>query len=57
MILVGMGLLFDTLYAVAGSAIGRFLRRNAIARAIQRWVFGTMLIGFGAKLALSPRPA
>ena len=51
-ILVAVGFAFDSLYALAGTVIGRVLRRSALARRIQQWVFGSLLIGFGARLAL-----
>jgi threonine/homoserine/homoserine lactone efflux protein len=55
-ILVAVGFAFDNLYALAGTAIGRFLRRSVVARRVQQWVFGSLLIGFGARLALATRP-
>ncbi len=55
-VLVAVGFAFDSLYALAGSAIGTGLRRSAIARRIQQWVFGSLLIGFGARLALVTHP-
>ena len=51
-ILVAIGFAFDSLYALAGTVIGRGLRRSPAARRIQQWVFGSLLIGFGARLAL-----
>lgn len=50
-VLVAVGIVFDAVYAVTGSAIGRWLARHRIAQIVQRWVFGGLLIGFGARLA------
>lgn len=50
-ILVLVGLSFDSVYAMAGGWIGRWLARSATAQRIQQWVFGTMLIGFAVRLA------
>jgi threonine/homoserine/homoserine lactone efflux protein len=50
-ILVRVGLSFDSVYAMAGGWIGRWMARSATAQRIQQWVFGTMLIGFAVRLA------
>lgn len=55
-VLVGVGFAFDAVFAFAGSALGRFLLRHPIAQAIQKWLFASLLIGFGARLAFSGRP-
>jgi len=55
-VLVLVGFVFDTMLASAGSALGRFLRRHPLVQAIQKWVFASLLIGFGVRLALSGRP-
>src|SRR5690606_22914619 len=55
-IVVVLGLLFDAMLAVAGMGLGRWLRSHPIAQHIQRWTFAALLIGFGARLALSGRP-
>ncbi|QCI66196.1 LysE family translocator [Phreatobacter stygius] len=55
-ILVGIGLAFDIVLALAGAAIGRWLSRYPLAQTLQRWAFAMLLIGFGARLALSSRP-
>lgn len=50
-ILVLIGLSFDSVYAMAGGWIGRWLARNATAQRIQQWLFGGLLIGFAVRLA------
>jgi threonine/homoserine/homoserine lactone efflux protein len=50
-ILVLIGLSFDSVYAMAGVGIGRWLARNATAQRIQQWLFGSLLIGFAVRLA------
>lgn len=50
-ILVLIGLSFDSVYAMAGGWIGRWLARNATAQRIQQWLFGSLLIGFAVRLA------
>ncbi|WP_166362224.1 LysE family translocator [Pseudomonas akapageensis] len=54
-VLVAVGLLFDSLYAVGGSWIGRWLERSPGAQKIQQWVFGGLLIGFALRLAFVQR--
>ncbi|CAM5507822.1 Homoserine/homoserine lactone efflux protein [Mycolicibacterium aubagnense] len=55
-ILVGIGLAFDAVYAGAGTLLNRWLARHPLAEALQRWTFAVLLIGFGMRLALSQRP-
>jgi len=55
-ILVAIGLIFDLIYAGAAAALGRWLDRHPLVQNCQRWAFGSLLIGFGTRLALSPRP-
>jgi threonine/homoserine/homoserine lactone efflux protein len=50
-ILVLIGLSFDSVYAMAGGWIGRWLARNSTAQRIQQWLFGSLLIGFAVRLA------
>ncbi|VVM88399.1 Homoserine/homoserine lactone efflux protein [Pseudomonas fluorescens] len=50
MLLVGTGLLFDSAYALAGAALGRWLQRSPSAQRVQQWVFGSLLIGFAVRL-------
>lgn len=55
-IVVIVGLLFDTMYVFTGLALGHWVNRNPLVQAIQRWVFASLLIAFGIKLAISGRP-
>lgn len=50
MLLVGVGLLFDSAYALTGAALGRWLQRSPSAQRLQQWVFGSLLIGFAVRL-------
>ncbi|TPM34155.1 LysE family translocator [Mesorhizobium sp. B2-3-4] len=56
-ILVGIGVVFDVIYALTGSTLGRWIARHALAQRLQRWSFAMLLVGFGARLAFSGRPA
>ena len=49
-LLVGVGLLFDSAYALAGAALGRWLQHNPTAQRLQQWLFGSLLIGFAVRL-------
>ncbi|RON55545.1 LysE family translocator [Pseudomonas frederiksbergensis] len=49
-LLVGIGLLFDSAYALAGAALGRWLQRSPSAQRVQQWLFGSLLIGFALRL-------
>ncbi|MDF3934915.1 LysE family translocator [Pseudomonas citronellolis] len=51
-LLVLVGMAFDSFYALSGARLGRWLERHALARRVQQWTFATLLIGFGARLAL-----
>ena len=51
-LLVAVGLLFDTAYALAGAALGRWLGRRPLVQRLQQWLFGGVLVGFGLRLAL-----
>lgn len=50
MMLVGVGLLFDSAYALTGAALGRWLQRSPSAQRLQQWLFGSLLIGFAVRL-------
>ncbi|MNE73111.1 Leucine efflux protein [compost metagenome] len=54
-VLVMVGLLFDSVYAISGSCLGRWLKRSPGAQKIQQWVFGGLLIGFALRLAFFQR--
>jgi threonine/homoserine/homoserine lactone efflux protein len=50
MVLVAVGLIFDSAYALAGAALGRWLQRSPSAQRLQQWLFGSLLIGFAVRL-------
>ena len=49
-LLVGVGLLFDSAYALTGAALGRWLQHSPTAQRVQQWMFGSLLIGFALRL-------
>jgi threonine/homoserine/homoserine lactone efflux protein len=49
-VLVAVGLLFDSAYALLGAALGRWLQRSPSAQRLQQWLFGSLLIGFALRL-------
>ena len=49
-LLVGVGLLFDSAYALTGAALGRWLQHSPTAQRVQQWLFGSLLIGFALRL-------
>ncbi len=51
LVLVVVGLLFDSSYALAGTWVGRWLEHSPTAQRVQRWLFGGLLIGFATRLA------
>ena len=50
LVLVAVGLMFDTAYALVGAALGRWLQRSPSAQRLQQWLFGSLLIGFAVRL-------
>lgn len=52
-VLVGVGLVFDLFYTAVGMALGHWMAHHPLARRFQRWLFATLLMGFGTKLAFS----
>ncbi|CRL49690.1 LysE family translocator [Pseudomonas sp. URMO17WK12:I11] len=50
MVLVSVGFLFDSAYALVGAALGRWLQRSPSAQRLQQWLFGSLLIGFAVRL-------
>jgi threonine/homoserine/homoserine lactone efflux protein len=50
LVLVSVGLLFDSAYALTGAALGRWLQRSPGAQRLQQWLFGSLLIGFAVRL-------
>jgi len=55
-ILVGVGLAFDIIYACIGEALGQWTSLYSIIQVLQRWGFASLLIGFGVRLAFAQRP-
>jgi threonine/homoserine/homoserine lactone efflux protein len=49
-VLVGVGFIFDSAYALVGAALGRWLQRSPSAQRLQQWLFGSLLIGFAVRL-------
>ncbi|APX93735.1 lysine transporter LysE [Halomonas sp. 1513] len=52
-LVVGVGILFDTLYAMAASLLREWLTSHPMMQRLQRGVFSALLIGFGAQLMAS----
>ncbi len=50
MVLVSVGFIFDSAYALVGAALGRWLQRSPSAQRLQQWLFGSLLIGFAVRL-------
>ncbi|MGH8441057.1 MAG: LysE family translocator, partial [Pseudomonas sp.] len=51
-VLVVVGLAFDSFYALSGDRIGRWVAASPWKQKLQNRLFGTLLIGFGARLVL-----
>ncbi|MGH8434599.1 MAG: LysE family translocator [Pseudomonas sp.] len=51
-VLVGVGLLFDSCYAFAGAGLGHWLGQRPSVQRVQQWAFASLLIGFGLRLAV-----
>jgi threonine/homoserine/homoserine lactone efflux protein len=51
-VLVVVGLGFDSFYALSGDRIGRWVAASPWKQKLQNRLFGTLLIGFGARLVL-----
>lgn len=51
-VLLVVGMLFDTLYAVGAASISTVLRKYPLAQTVQRWTFSAALIGFAVRLSL-----
>ena len=56
-VLVAVGLAFDAVYGLAGAGLGRWLAGRPLVQRLQRWLFASILVGFGLRLALAERPA
>ncbi len=50
-VLVAVGLMFDSAYGMAGAWLGRLLNSSPRAQRVQQWLFGSVLIGFALRLA------
>ncbi|WP_205849224.1 LysE family translocator [Natronospirillum operosum] len=53
LLVVGVGILFDTFYAITASLLRQWLTRYPIMQRLQRGVFGALLIGFGGQLIIA----
>ena len=51
-VLLVVGMLFDTLYAVGAARISTVLRKYPLAQTLQRWTFSAALLGFALRLSL-----
>lgn len=51
-VLVAVGLAFDTGYALAGEGLARWLGQRPLVQRGQQWLFGMLLVGFAARLAV-----
>jgi threonine/homoserine/homoserine lactone efflux protein len=51
-VLVLIGMAFDTLYALGAARIARLLRTHPLAQTVQRWTFSAALLGFAVRLSL-----
>lgn len=50
-LLVGLGLLFDAGYATVGASLQRWFSGSPLRARLQRWTFGSLMIGFALRLA------
>lgn len=50
-LLVATGFLFDAVFASLGLRIGAFVSGHRLAERLQQWLFGSLLIAFGVRLA------
>ena len=41
----------------ASAGLGRWLAARPLVQRLQRWLFASILVGFGLRLALAERPA
>ncbi|WP_181700645.1 LysE family translocator [Chthonobacter albigriseus] len=54
-VVVLTGAAFDVAFAIAGARIGAFVSGHKLVEQAERWLFGSLLIGFGLRLALLQR--
>lgn len=50
-VLLIVGMAFDTLYAVGAARISKLLRAHPLAQTVQRWAFSAALLGFALRLS------
>jgi threonine/homoserine/homoserine lactone efflux protein len=50
---VAIGLGYDLLLATGGDRLGRAIKAGGLAQRVRRYLFGGLLIAFGARLALA----
>lgn len=55
-LLIFVGLLFDSTFALWGAVLGSWLARRPAVQTGQRYGFATVLIGFGAELMMMRAP-
>ena len=51
-VLVAIGVCFDTVYAIGAARIAGWLRAHPLAQTVQRWTFSAALMGFALRLSL-----
>jgi threonine/homoserine/homoserine lactone efflux protein len=51
-ILLVIGVCFDTVYALGAARIANWMRSHPLAQTVQRWTFSAALIGFALRLSL-----
>jgi len=51
-LLVVIGFLLDTAYALGASRLSNWLQRHPLAQTLQRWTFSIALVGFALRLSL-----
>ncbi len=55
-LLVAIGMGFDLAFAGLGATLGAATRRHQWLARLQRWAFGSLMIGFGLRLLCAARP-
>jgi threonine/homoserine/homoserine lactone efflux protein len=45
--------MFDVVYSFSGSWLGTLMSNSPNLQKLQRWLFGILLIGFGARLGFT----
>jgi threonine/homoserine/homoserine lactone efflux protein len=52
LVLVVVGMAFDTIYAFGAARVSNLLRAHPFAQTLQRWTFSAVLLGFALRLSL-----